>query len=90
MKWAAVEIKHADAETAKRTADALKRILVTVTQDRKAPADFELWHLQTGFAHHVYYLSPRLAFAADGRLGAFAVQSLAAEPDLADARRVLL
>lgn len=42
MKWAAVEIEHADEENVAETANALMEILSAVKRE-KAPSDFEVW-----------------------------------------------
>ena len=90
MKWAAVEIEHADEVTAAQTGTALMEILSAVMREKTAPPDFEVHHVWLAPAHHVYYLSPRLASAAEGRLGRFAVQYLAGAPNLKGARKVVL
>jgi hypothetical protein len=56
----------------------------------KAPPDFEVWDKRLGLGHHIYYLSPGLAAAAEGRLGRFDVRYRRTQPNLTDARKVSL
>jgi hypothetical protein len=69
MKWAAVAVEHADVVTAVETTASLMEILSATMREKEAPPDFEVRHVWRGAAHHMYYPSPGLASAINGRLG---------------------